>query len=168
MGTSIRFAMILAVTLSMLAAGEERAVSGFPCRLQLVLPIRLDTSFPSEPHGPRRIRYSAWWELGLARGTGSIPTLRARDEDQATNSYPSLSALAHPRFELDEAHDHALSLDQTLVFDADLPYAPLDPIYLEQIIPRGLRTPEIGGVRGYLELRVVGVKGVSAGISIDF
>ncbi len=168
MGTSIRFAMILAVTLSMLAAGEERAVSGFPCRLQLVLPILLDASVPSESHDPCRIRYSAWWELGLARGTGSIPTLRARDEDPATSSYTSLSSLAPPRLELDKARDLTLSLDQTLVFDADLPYAPLDPIYLEQITPRGLRTPEIGGVRGYLELRVVGVKGVSAGISIDF
>ena len=164
MAKRIRFLAIFATLLVLSAVGEQDATGGFIPRLTMIPSIGFESpeglSFATNS-GPRRIFYAIWGDLGLLDGE-----LEFSSNSESFVAYAS--ALAPARAELERPDLLRLSLVPRSLFDPNLPYGPPDHTHLELIRPRGLRTPEFGGVKGFLEVHVFGESSVSAGISIDF
>lgn len=175
MSIPLRILAVVLLAATLLAADEESAESVGLHHLRLFPAVSREPgssrSAPadreSRPDGPHLV-YAIWDELGreiqaaaVAPGTGRRAALLG---DSGGSEPPPLASLQGIR----SSGEPAPAPSPSSISEAARERERVDQPRLDLYQPRGLVTPEVDGVRGFLELHLVGEVGVSFGFAVEF
>jgi len=169
----LRILTALGLAATILVAGEEDADSVPLPRVQLFPAVALSPAEQAEGTtggtlaGPeaetRRLAYAVWDELGTA-----IIEAASSGRTRRSGSPPGADlALVRPSLAPALSDGASAGPTRRIATGTDAPGAGR-AMQLDLYSPAGLLTPEVEGVRGFLELHLVGEIGVSFGFAIDF
>jgi len=179
MSIVIRILAALIIAATLLAAGEDEAGSIPLPRVQLFPPVALAPSdgLPAGASGARRglssagggepwLAYAVWDELGDSIRDAALRG-RSRRIGSAADLVGGAAAAPHPALAPALAGAGSAAATRVVVTGASDPTTGASP-RLDLYPSGGIFTPEVDGVRGYLELHLVGEVGIGFGFAIDF